>query len=78
MTQAMEIGFETGSGTSMSRLKSTIGLIVTATTVLIMASMLLSLWRQFSTGRIATAELVIYTQKIGFIMLMIFIALALL
>lgn len=57
LSQAMESGFESGSGFSMSELRNAIQMLTVAATFLICASMLLAMWRQFADGRIETADL---------------------
>ena len=57
LSQAMESGFESGSGFSMSELRNAIQMLTVAATFLICASMLLAMWRQFTDGRIETADL---------------------
>ena len=64
MSQAIESGFESGSGFSMSELRNVIQMLTVAITFLICASMLLAMWKQFTDGRIASAELLMGVRQV--------------
>lgn len=64
LSQAMENGFESGSGFSMTELRNVIQMLTVAITFLICASMLLAMWKQFTDGRIASAELLMGVRQV--------------
>lgn len=64
LSEAIESGFEDGSGFSMSQLRSAIQMLTVAITFLICASMLLSMWRHYTDGRIATAQMLMGTRQV--------------
>lgn len=67
LSQAMESGFESGSGFSMSELRNVIQLLTVSITFLICASMLLAMWKQFTDGRIASAELMMGVRQVSMV-----------
>ena len=64
LSEAIESGFENGSGLSMSQLRSAIQMLTVAITLLICASMLLSMWRHYTDGRIATAQMLMGARQV--------------
>jgi hypothetical protein len=75
ISQAIEAGFSNGSGFTMSQLRNFIQLLTVAALLLISASMLLAMWRQYVDGRIVTADLAMGARQIGMIVAIIFIVL---
>lgn len=78
ITQALEIGFQQGSGVSMSRLKANVQALIVAAVLLIMLGALLGLWNLYSKGAITKPEYLVFTKKSGLAVVLVFIALALL
>lgn len=77
MTEAMESGFQSGSGESMRDLRSTIFAGTTALVILIVISLLSGLWRNYANGVIDKAELIVYAQKAALIILTFYVAMSL-
>ncbi len=78
ITEALEHGFQQGSGVSMSRMKFSVQGITVASVMLIMLGALLGLWNLYAKGIITKPQYLMYTQKGGLVVILIFIALALL
>ena len=72
ITQALEIGFQSGSGVSMSSLKAMIQIITVATVLLIMSGALVSVWNMYSKGTITLPQMLLYIKKGGLIIIIIF------
>lgn len=66
MNEAIEYGFEQGSGVSMSRIRSIIFLLMVAVTLLVVGSAMVGVFNQFSKGVISKAEMIHYMRR-GFI-----------
>lgn len=78
LSQSMQAGFETGSGVSMSRLRSVIQMLAVAITFLIVGSAMVGVWQNYASGAIAKAELLFYMQRGLIIVGMVFVALSVL
>jgi hypothetical protein len=63
MSEAMAAGFQNGSGVSMSRVRSTVQMIVFAIVFLVVGSAMGGLWNEFSKGAITQAELFDYMRR---------------
>ena len=64
ISAAMEQGFRTGSGRSMSDVRNFIQSLTAGITFLICAWLALGLWREFTAGRIATADLLMGSRSV--------------
>jgi hypothetical protein len=73
ISAAMEQGFQTGSGRSMSDVRGFIQSLTVGITFLVCAWLALGLWREFTTGRIATADLVMGGRSVLMIAAAIFV-----
>lgn len=73
MSAAMEQGFMEGSGRSMGDVRNMIQSLTVGVTLLICAWLGMGLWREFTTGRIATADLVMGGRNVLMIVAMIFV-----
>lgn len=73
ISAAMEQGFLTGSGRSMSDVRGFIQSLTVGITLLVCAWLALGLWREFTTGRIATADLVMGGRSVLMIAAAIFV-----
>ena len=62
----------------MARMKSSVQALIVASVMLIMLGALLGLWSLYAKGIITKPQYVLYTKKGGLVVIMIFIALALL
>ena len=76
ITEALEHGFQQGSGVSMSRMKFSVQGITVASVMLIMLGALLGLWNLYAKGIITKPQYLMYTKKGGIVVIMIFVALA--
>lgn len=75
LSEAMETGFENGSGFSMSALRNAIQMLTVCMIFLISASMLVAMWKQYTDGRIATAQFMMGVRQISMIVGIILIVL---
>ena len=75
ISAAMEQGFLNGSGHSMADLRDLIQSLTVAITLLVCAWLGIGLWREFTTGRIATADLIMGGRSVIMIAAMIFVVL---
>lgn len=63
MSEAMRQGFESGSGVSMERLRSTIQLILAALAFAVTGSAMLGTWQSYSNGAITKAAMITNMQR---------------
>lgn len=63
MSEAMRQGFESGSGVSMERLRSTIQLILAALAFAVTGSAMLDTWQSYSNGAITKAAMITNMQR---------------
>lgn len=75
ITAALEQGFEQGSGTTMSNVKSTIYAIVAALVLMVMIASATGLWKQYTRGRMPTVNLILNVKSV---LMVVMLALAIL
>lgn len=75
ITAALEQGFEQGSGTTMSNVKSTIYAIVAALVLMVMMASIAGLWKQYARGRMPTVNLILNVKSV---LMVVMLALAIL
>ncbi|CAN7763661.1 hypothetical protein LJR039_007206 [Pseudorhodoferax sp. LjRoot39] len=75
ITAALEQGFEQGSGTTMSNVKSTIYAIVAALVLMVMMASTAGLWKQYARGRMPTVNLILNVKSV---LMVVMLALAIL
>lgn len=75
ITAALEQGFEQGSGTTMSNMKSTIYAIVAALVLMVMMACIAGLWKQYGRGRMPTVNLILNVKSV---LMVVMLALAIL
>lgn len=78
MSEAMREGFRTGSGVSMSDLRSTIQALMVAIALLIVGSALLGVWQHFAKGAIALSEMKLHMLRGLVIVGLVFVILSVL
>ena len=63
MSEALRSGFESGSGISMQALRTLIQLLLVATALFVIGRAMIDLWRSYTKGGLATADLTHYMLK---------------
>lgn len=64
ITAALEQGFQQGSGTTMSNVKSIVYAIVAALVLMVMMASATGLWKQYSKGRMPTVNLILNAKSV--------------
>jgi len=78
MSQAINFGFASGSGVSMSQLRSTIQLLLVAVTLLVVGSAMTGVWHNYAKGAITKADMIHYMQRGLVIVGMVFVVMTVL
>lgn len=78
MSQAIKFGFASGSGVSMSQLRSTIQLLLVAVTLLVVGSAMTGVWQNYARGAITKADMIHYMQRGLVIVGMVFVVMTVL
>lgn len=78
MSEAMAAGFERGSGVTMSRLRSTIQLLLVAVAFLVVGSAMTGVWQHYSKGAIDKADLLHYMTRGMIIVGLVFVVMSVL
>lgn len=77
MSEAMRQGFQSGSGVTMDRMRSFSQMLLVALTLLVVGSALVGVWRQYASGAIAKADLLLYSKRGFLIVGMVFVIMSL-
>ncbi len=70
ITAALEQGFQQGSGTTMSNVKSIVYAIVAALVLMVMMASTTGLWKQYSKGRMATVNFILSAKAVVMVVML--------